>query len=78
VIEEFRPALQLAGDAGRGREIYSRACIVCHERDGHGNEIGPDLRAVVDHAPEKLLVNILDPSLDVQLCSPVFTLTIAG
>jgi putative heme-binding domain-containing protein len=66
VIEDFRPALQLAGDAARGKEIYDRACIICHERDSQGNDIGPDLRSVTEHPPEKLLVNILDPSVDIQ------------
>jgi putative membrane-bound dehydrogenase-like protein len=66
VIEEFKPALQLTGDPAHGKEIYGRTCIVCHRRDGQGNDIGPDLRSVVEHPPEKLLTNILDPSLDVQ------------
>lgn len=66
VIEEFRPALDLAGAPPHGREIYERLCIVCHQRDGKGNDIGPDLRAAVDHPPEKLLTNILDPSADIQ------------
>jgi len=66
VIEEFRPALQLIGNPTHGREVYLRACVICHRRDDQGNDIGPDLRSVVEHAPEKLLTNILDPSLDVQ------------
>jgi putative membrane-bound dehydrogenase-like protein len=66
VIEEFRPALDLACNPAHGREIYERTCLVCHQRDGKGNEIGPDLRAAVDHPPEKLLANILDPSADIQ------------
>ena len=66
VVESFRQALELRGDAGRGSEIYAQLCRNCHRRDGQGNEVGPDLRSVVEHPPEKLLVNILDPSADVQ------------
>jgi hypothetical protein len=66
VIESLRPALKLTGDARHGAEIYARLCVVCHRRDDQGNEVGPDLRSVAEHAPEKLLTNILDPSADVQ------------
>ncbi|HXG49514.1 MAG TPA: neutral/alkaline non-lysosomal ceramidase N-terminal domain-containing protein, partial [Methylomirabilota bacterium] len=66
VIEAFRPALQLVGEAGRGEAIYARLCLACHQRNGLGVEIGPDLRSVASHPPDKLLVNILDPNADVQ------------
>ncbi len=37
-------------------------CRVC----SIGIAIGPDLKSVVGHPPEKILTNIIDPSLDVQ------------
>ncbi|MBL9134371.1 MAG: c-type cytochrome [Verrucomicrobiales bacterium] len=78
VIESFRAALKLKGDARHGAEIYSKLCIVCHQRDGQGNEVGPDLRSVVEHAPEKLLTNILDPSADVQPGFQSYACTLKG
>ncbi|HSH16478.1 MAG TPA: c-type cytochrome, partial [Verrucomicrobiae bacterium] len=66
VIEQFQPALQLVGDAGRGRAIFASACITCHQDGETGVEVGPDLKSVANHPPEKLLANILDPSADVQ------------
>jgi putative membrane-bound dehydrogenase-like protein len=66
VVEQFQPALQLAGDATRGQGIFSRLCIVCHKAGDTGGEVGPDLKSVAGHPPEKLLANILDPSADVQ------------
>ena len=66
IIEQFRPALSLSGDAKKGQGIYLKLCVNCHKLGEQGNEIGPDLRSVVEHPPEKLLVNILDPSSDVQ------------
>ncbi|HEY6227679.1 MAG TPA: c-type cytochrome, partial [Verrucomicrobiae bacterium] len=66
VIEEYRPALQLTGNAAHGKEIFGKLCITCHQRDGIGNEVGPNLQSVVEHPPEKLLVNILDPNADIQ------------
>jgi putative membrane-bound dehydrogenase-like protein len=66
VIEQFRPALDLNGNAAQGKVIYAKVCIICHQRDNQGNEIGPDLRSVVEHTAEKLLANILDPNADIQ------------
>ncbi len=66
VVEQFRQALALKGDVKRGQAVYAKLCITCHKTGDQGNEIGPDLRSVVAHPPEKLLVNILDPSSDVQ------------
>jgi putative heme-binding domain-containing protein len=66
VIEQFRPALQLQGVAARGKVVFGTRCIACHRMDGTGVEIGPDLKSVVNHPAEKILTNIIDPSLDVQ------------
>ena len=66
VIKHFQPALQLVGDAQRGRLVYEQVCAVCHRKGGGGGDVGPDLVSVVHHAPEKLLANILDPSADIQ------------
>jgi putative membrane-bound dehydrogenase-like protein len=65
VLEQFRPALSLKGDAARGKTVALR-CIGCHQVDGAGLAIGPDLKSVASHPAEKLLTNIIDPSLDVQ------------
>ena len=66
VVEDFSAALKLAGNAAKGREIYLRACAVCHKRGAEGKDVGPDLLSVVSHPPEKLLLNILDPNIDIQ------------
>ena len=66
VLEQFQPALKLQGEVAKGREIYFSRCIGCHQREGQGMQIGPELLSVASHAPEKLLTNILDPSADVQ------------
>ena len=61
LIEQFQPALKLTSDAARGEIVFTKLCITCHQRGEVGNEIGPDLRSVAGHPPEKLLANILDP-----------------
>jgi putative membrane-bound dehydrogenase-like protein len=66
VIEQFRPALSMAGNAARGKTVAATRCIACHRIESAGLEIGPDLKSVVNHPKEKILTNIIDPSLDVQ------------
>jgi putative heme-binding domain-containing protein len=66
VMDAFRPALALSGDARRGADLYNRLCVTCHVLGNHGNPVGPDLLSVVHHPPEKLLVSILDPNREVQ------------
>jgi putative membrane-bound dehydrogenase-like protein len=66
VIERYRPALTLLGDASRGGAVYRRVCAGCHRHGGEGRAVGPDARTFAAHAPEKLLANILDPNADVQ------------
>lgn len=66
VVEKFKPALQLQGDASRGKVVFASACISCHKLDGVGLELGPDLRSVAQHDAEKLLNSILDPSAIIE------------
>lgn len=70
VIEAFQPALTLKGDATKGQAVFATACIACHQLEGVGRMLGPDLRSVVGHEPSKLLSSILDPSAIIE---PGFT-----
>lgn len=66
VVEKFKPALKLTGDAAKGKAMFAQVCISCHKLDGVGIELGPDLRSVVQHDAEKLLNSILDPSAIIE------------
>jgi putative heme-binding domain-containing protein len=76
VIDEYRPALALAADAQRGREAFARVCTTCHQLEGVGREIGPNLNSVRGHSPEKLLTSILDPSREVEPRYLAYTCTL--
>ncbi len=62
VVQKFRVALKLEGDRKHGAEIFERTCAVCHQMQGVGAKVGPDLSGIGQHARETLLVEILDPS----------------
>lgn len=66
VVEQYQPALEIEGDPERGREIYARACAMCHQVDGElGTAFGPDLASVRNRDPEALLVDILIPDAEI-------------
>ena len=66
VLEAYKPALALAADVARGHALYKESCAPCHRIGSEGIDMGPDLRTVSKHPPEKILANILDPNLDIQ------------
>ncbi len=65
VVEGYRNALDLLGSQDRGRDIFRKLCSICHQREGFGTRIGPDLETVITRGPEAMLISILDPSRDV-------------
>ncbi len=67
VVAEYLPALDVKGDATRGREIFRQRCANCHRLQQEGAVLGPDLAAARSGGKEKLLVNILDPSREITV-----------
>jgi putative heme-binding domain-containing protein len=67
VVEEYKAALDLQGDAARGKAVFKKTCATCHRLENEGTEVGPDLlSALRNKTPETLLVDILDPSREVD------------
>lgn len=65
VIQRHQSALQLVGDAQRGRETFRRECAQCHRLHGEGVDVGPPLSSVRHRTPEELLTHVLDPNREV-------------
>jgi putative heme-binding domain-containing protein len=66
VVRAFQPSLDLKGDARRGGELFAKNCQTCHQRQGQGHRVGPDLSGVAGRPPAALLKDILDPNADVS------------
>lgn len=64
-LAEFRPALDLAGDALRGRGQFTARCATCHRASDIGTAVGPDVASFRSAGRETLLVNIIDPNREV-------------
>ena len=65
VVRRFLPALELRGDAQRGKAVFQQRCQSCHRFGSDGFAVGPDLTGARSGGKEKLLVNILDPNREV-------------
>ena len=67
IVEAYQAALRLKPDGTRGKLVFQKNCATCHRLDNQGVEVGPDLVAALrNKTPEKLLVDIFDPSREVD------------
>jgi putative heme-binding domain-containing protein len=66
VIEQYQAVVDLNGDVSRGRQHFATACVACHQLDGIGRNVGPNLTALTDKSAATLLVGILDPNRAIE------------
>ncbi len=67
VVEDYGAALELKGDAARGKAVFKKTCATCHRLESEGVEVGPDLlSALRNKSKDQLLSDILDPSREVD------------
>ena len=67
VVDEYRAALDLTASSSHGREVFKKTCSTCHRLENVGTEVGPDLlSALRNKTREALLIDILDPSREVD------------
>jgi putative membrane-bound dehydrogenase-like protein len=67
VVDSYKGALTLKADAAQGKMVFKKNCAVCHRLENVGVEVGPDLlSALRTKTPETLLIDILDPSREVD------------
>lgn len=66
VITQYTMALTETPDTAQGRLHFHRVCAACHRADGVGNQIGPELKSVLEKSPEQILQSILEPNLEVD------------
>jgi putative heme-binding domain-containing protein len=66
-VDEYKSALDLKGDAPRGKALFKKTCATCHRLENEGSEVGADLLAALKtKTREGLLIDILDPSREVD------------
>jgi putative heme-binding domain-containing protein len=62
VLDRYQESLSLKPETKRGKDVYEQQCMKCHQLNGAGFAVGPDLAAVQNRPNESLLIDILDPS----------------
>ncbi|TKK68676.1 c-type cytochrome [Ilyomonas limi] len=65
VNKAYQQALQLKGDAVKGRKLFIQSCALCHKRGDIGASFGPNLGTVSQWPPEGIMANILAPNLSI-------------
>ena len=67
VVKEFAPAIELKGDASKGKVLFKTHCAACHQFLGEGNDVGPNLVAALPNkSAEDLLTSLFDPNREVD------------
>ena len=66
IVSEWLAKLPATGDAPRGREWFEKTCAPCHQLEGLGHAVGPDLSDAGHRSVEDLLSNILDPNMAIN------------
>lgn len=67
VVAEYAPALELKGDADRGRTVFRMNCAACHRLDGVGADVGANLLAALPNkSGDDLLAAVFDPNREVD------------
>ena len=66
VLNEYKAALALSGDASRGAKVFAEQCASCHALKGVGHNVGPDLAALRNKDAEYWLKSILDPNAVIE------------
>ena len=65
VIKKYEKALDLKGDAVKGKMIFKESCAACHKLEGVGEAVGADLASIKNRGAESVLTNIIDPNREV-------------
>jgi putative membrane-bound dehydrogenase-like protein len=65
VLAKYQKAIELKGDAVKGKAIFKDNCSACHKLEGVGDVVGPDLASIKNRGTEAVLTNILDPNREV-------------
>jgi putative membrane-bound dehydrogenase-like protein len=66
VFQDYREVLEMVGDPVAGKIVFEKQCASCHELDGTGAAVGPNLAAMASRGRESLLFNVLVPNGEVD------------
>ncbi|HSI32307.1 MAG: PVC-type heme-binding CxxCH protein [Phycisphaerae bacterium] len=53
-------------NAGRGKDVFAKVCAACHQLDGAGATVGPQLDGVGARGLDRILEDVIDPNRNVD------------
>jgi putative heme-binding domain-containing protein len=53
-------------DLARGAKLYEKSCGICHQLEGKGAKVGPQLDGIGSRGLERLMEDVLDPNRNVD------------
>ena len=62
ILKDYQVTLKLSGDPANGKKVFKKVCAGCHQVEGVGHTIGPNLAAMRNRGPESILTNVLAPN----------------
>ena len=65
VVARYQKAINMKGDAEKGRLKYEMVCISCHRYGDKGFVVGPDVVTFKAAGKESILGNLFDPNKEV-------------
>ena len=66
IVKKLLPLAKEKGDPGRGKEVFTDTCAVCHTFNGQGGKVGPDLTGIAARDRSEIFTDILDPNRSVE------------
>ena len=66
MVTRYQSALERVGDARTGAALFARHCLTCHQMQGKGSRVGPELSGIASRPKLALLEDILNPGKDVS------------
>ncbi|HEX8199768.1 MAG TPA: c-type cytochrome, partial [Isosphaeraceae bacterium] len=64
-------------DATLGAKVFETRCAVCHQMEGQGARVGPQLDGVGNRGVDRLVEDILDPNRNIDQAFRVTNLALA-
>jgi putative heme-binding domain-containing protein len=77
LIDQRRATFRLANaNAVTGTKVFEQNCAICHQIDGKGGLIGPQLDGLASRGAERIIEDVLDPNRNVDNAFRYSTLTL--
>jgi putative heme-binding domain-containing protein len=77
ITDRRRAFAQAKTSTDRGRAVFEKHCIACHQIAGKGALIGPQLDGIGNRGVDRLLEDVLDPNRNVDVAFRTTTLRLA-